>query len=95
MFGVHLVSKLCAILLMEADFNAMNEEVNGVRMLDKVQKFKLIPEEIFSEKNCMADDGGLAKCFSAISSVRHAQRWPLHWLTHPTVTTGLHMQWHL
>ncbi len=27
MFGVHLVSKLRAILLMEADFNAMNKEV--------------------------------------------------------------------
>jgi hypothetical protein len=27
MFGVQLVSKLCAILLMEVDFNAMNKEV--------------------------------------------------------------------
>jgi hypothetical protein len=34
MFGVRLVSKLRAILLMEADFNAMNKEVYGVRMLD-------------------------------------------------------------
>ncbi len=30
-------------------------------MLDKARKYKLIPEEIFSEKNRMADDGGLAK----------------------------------
>ncbi len=30
MFGVRLVSKLRAILLMEADFNAMNKEVYGV-----------------------------------------------------------------
>ena len=35
MFGVRLVSKLRAILLMEADFNAMNKEVYGVRTLDK------------------------------------------------------------
>ncbi len=61
MFGVRLVSKLWAILLMEADFNAMNKEVYGVRMLDNVRRYKLIPEEIFSEKNRTADDGGLAK----------------------------------
>jgi hypothetical protein len=61
MFRVRLVSKLRAILLMEAEFNAMNKEVYGVCMLDEARKYKLIPEEIFSEKNCMADDGGLAK----------------------------------
>jgi hypothetical protein len=61
MFGVRLVSKLRAILLMEADFNAMNKEVYGVRMLNMARKYKLMPEEIFSKKNHMADDGGLAK----------------------------------
>ncbi len=61
MFGVRLVSKLQAILLMEADFYAMNKEVYGVRMLKEARKYKLIPEEIFSEKNCMANNGGLAK----------------------------------
>ncbi len=61
MFGVRLVSKLRAILLMEADFNTINKEVYGVRMLDEARKCKLIPEEIFSEKNHTADDGGLAK----------------------------------
>ncbi len=61
MFGVHLVSKLRAILLMEMDFNAMNKEVYGVRMLNMARKYKLMPEEIFSKKNRMADNGGLAK----------------------------------
>ncbi len=61
MFGVRLVSKLRAILLMEADFNAMNKEVYGVRMMDNARRYKLIPEEIFSEQNRTADDGGLAK----------------------------------
>jgi hypothetical protein len=61
MFGVRLVSKLRAILLMEADFNAMNKEVYGVRMLDKAQKHKLIPEEIFSKKNRTANDRGFTK----------------------------------
>jgi hypothetical protein len=61
MFGVRLVSKLRAILLMEADFNAMNKEVYGVRMLDTARRYKLMPEEIFSKKNRTADNGGLAK----------------------------------
>jgi hypothetical protein len=61
MFGVCLVSKLRVILLMEADFNAMNKEVYGVRILDTARKYKLMPEEIFSKKNRTADNGGLAK----------------------------------
>ncbi len=61
MFRVRLVSKLRAILLMEVDFNAMNKEVYGVWMLKEARKYKLIPEEIFSEKNHMVDNGGLAK----------------------------------
>jgi hypothetical protein len=46
---------------MEADFNAMNKEVYGVRMLEEARKYKLVPEEIFSEQNCTDDNGGLAK----------------------------------
>ena len=61
MFDVRLVSKLRAILLMEAEFNAINKEVYGIRMLDNARRYKLIPEEIFSEQNRTADDGGLAK----------------------------------
>ena len=38
---------------MEADFNAMNKEVYGVRMLEEARKYKLVPEEIFSEQNCI------------------------------------------
>ena len=59
--GVRIVSKLCAILLMEADFNAMNKEVYGVQMLDEAAKYKLILEEIFSKKNHAANNSGLAK----------------------------------
>jgi hypothetical protein len=61
MFGIHLVSKLHAIMLIEADFNTMNKEVYGARMPEKARKYKLVPEEIFSKKNCTADDRGLAK----------------------------------
>jgi hypothetical protein len=61
MFGIRLVSKLRAILLMEADFNAINKEVYGVQMLEEARKYKLIPEEIFSKNNHMADNDSLAK----------------------------------
>ncbi len=61
MFRVQMVSKLRAILLMEADFNAMNKEVYGVRMLDAARKYKLIPEETFSKKNRTANNGGSSK----------------------------------
>ena len=61
MFDMWLVSKLCTILLMEADFNAMNKEVRDVRMLANVRKYRLIPEEIFSKQNCTAHNRGLAK----------------------------------
>jgi hypothetical protein len=59
--GNKLISKLRAILLMEADFNAANKIIFGIRMLDKVREYNLMPEEIFSKKHRMAGDGALAK----------------------------------
>eukprot|EP00804_Cyclotella_cryptica_P006975 CCRYP_007113-RA/>CCRYP_007113-RA protein AED:0.75 eAED:0.75 QI:0/-1/0/1/-1/0/1/0/1178 len=59
--GVRLISKLRAILLMEADFNAANKILFGNRMLNQIRKYKLMPEEIFSERQRTADDGILAK----------------------------------
>lgn len=61
MFGCTLISKLRSILLMEADFNFVNKQMYGIRMLDEVRKYKLMPDEIFSERNRMAEDGTLAK----------------------------------
>ena len=46
---------------MEADFNAANNIVYGNRMLANARKYKLMPEDIFSERNRMADYGRLAK----------------------------------
>jgi hypothetical protein len=60
-FGVTLVSKLQAILLMEADFNASNKIVSGVRMMQNVRDHCMMPKEIYSKKNHMADDGMLTK----------------------------------
>ena len=61
MFGCTLVSKLRAILLMEADFNFSNKLIYGVRMMNNVHKHDWMPEEIYSETGKTADDGTLAK----------------------------------
>ena len=55
------MTKLRAILLMEDNFNATNKIVYGSRMIQTAQGHQLIPEEIFSKKNRMADDGTLCK----------------------------------
>ncbi len=59
--GVTLVTKLRTILLMEGDFNAANKMVYGVRMLNSARDHNLMPEELFSKRNRMADDGTLCK----------------------------------
>ena len=59
--GCSLISKLRSILLMEADFNCANKILFGGRMLDNVRHHSWMPDEIFSEKHRMAEDGTLAK----------------------------------
>lgn len=61
MSGCALITKLRSILLMEADFNSTNKILYGNRMLHAVRQHKLMPEEIYSERNCLSDDGPLAK----------------------------------
>jgi len=61
MFGCKLVEKLRVILLMEAEFNFANKQVYGFEILNNVRKYGFMPEEIYSEKNRMAEDGSLAK----------------------------------
>jgi hypothetical protein len=57
--GMTLVTKLRAIMLMEVDFNASNKIIYGVRMMGQACKYRMIPNEIYSEKNQMADNGTL------------------------------------
>jgi hypothetical protein len=59
--GVTLVTKLRAILLMEADFNAPNKIIQGARMMEQAREYNLMPDEIYSKKNWMADNGTLTK----------------------------------
>ncbi len=61
MFECVLITKLCSILLMEADFNATNKVIYSQRMLHQARKYKLIPEEIYSKKNQLRDNRTLAK----------------------------------
>ena len=59
--GNCLVSKLRAILLMEADFNANNKIIFGERMMEVVREYGLMEDEIFSEQGRTAEDGALSK----------------------------------
>jgi len=61
LFRCSLITKLRAILLMEADLNCSTKTVFGIRMLDEARRQNLMPEEVFSERNKMADDGTLTK----------------------------------
>ena len=54
--GVALITKLEAILLMEADFLFHNKLIFGKRMLNLVRKHNLVPDEIYSKKDKTAED---------------------------------------
>ena len=57
--GVAVVTKLRAILLMEADFNFRNKLIFGKRMMDLARRHGTVPEEIYSEKGRTAEDAVL------------------------------------
>jgi hypothetical protein len=89
--GVILVTKQCAILLMEGDFNAANKMVYGVRMLNNVRDHNLMLEEIFSEKNIMA-----MLCKTLLYDITQQVRVPaaIPLVDDPITMTELHMPWH-
>jgi hypothetical protein len=60
-FGCSLITKLRTILLMEADFNSTNMVIYGIHMLANIRKYKLMPEEVYSKWNRLADDRTLSK----------------------------------
>jgi hypothetical protein len=55
-FGCTLISKLHLIVV-----NAVNKRIHGVKMMENVRRYRLLPEEIYSERNKLADDGTLSK----------------------------------
>jgi hypothetical protein len=60
-FGCSLITKLHSILLMEADFNATNKRIFGIEMMENVRRYQLKPEEVYNERNRLAEDGTLSK----------------------------------
>ena len=59
--GVTLITKVREILMIETDFHSLNKIMYGVIMMGIVVQNGYMLEEIFSEKNRMADDGTIAK----------------------------------
>ena len=46
---------------MEADFNKTSKATYGMPMLANMRKYKLMPEEVYSERNCLMNGGTLSK----------------------------------
>ena len=67
MLGCTLLTKLRAILLMEADFNHSNKEIFGFRMLENARKYEFIPEEVYSEHGKLQMMGHWPRCYSKMS----------------------------
>ena len=59
--GCALITKIRSILLMEANLNTTKNKIYGIRRLDLVSRHGLIPEELYSERNRLTDNGTLAK----------------------------------
>ncbi len=72
-FGCSLITILRSILLMEADFNATNKVIDGDRMLHNMRMYRLIPEEVYSKRNCLADDGTLSMVlfYNIVQQLQH------------------------
>jgi hypothetical protein len=60
-FRCSLVSKLRAILLLEANSNCTYKIIFGYRMMENARHHNLVPSEIYSERVQTADNGTLAK----------------------------------
>ena len=73
--GLALVSKLRAILLMEADFNMHNKLIFGKRMLDRARAEGIIPPEQYSDKEHTSEDGTFDKILQ--SDISRQKRIPL------------------
>jgi hypothetical protein len=72
-FGCSLISKLHS---MEADFNATNKAIYSICMLANIRKYNLMPEEVYSKRKCLADDGTLSKVlfYDIVRQLRRCHR---------------------
>jgi hypothetical protein len=79
---------------MEADFNATNKVIYGVRMLANVRKYMLMPEEVYSERNRLAEDETLSKVLFYKLSDNSEDRLGWRRWTQTTATTESPIPWH-
>ncbi len=58
---------------MEVDFDGAKKQIYGIWMMSNAGKFNLMPEEIYSEQNRMADNGTLTKVltYNILRQPRH------------------------
>jgi hypothetical protein len=63
--GVCLVEKLRAIQLYKADFNCFNHFIFGRAAMDTLTKNDYLPEKLFSQKGCTAEDAKFDKILMA------------------------------
>ncbi len=54
--GITLVMKLCAILLMEGNFNYMNKWIFGHKAINKLYALGYVPRDQYSQKESTAKD---------------------------------------
>ena len=73
--GVALVTKLRAILLMEADFNCHNRLIFGDRMMKLARAHGLVPEEIYNNKGKTNKDAILQQVL--LYDIAHQLQRPL------------------
>jgi hypothetical protein len=89
MLGMTLVTKLRAILMMEADFNASNKIIYGVRMMEQACKYNLMPMRFTARKIGWRTMGLLQK-YSSLTLRNRQEHWqPLLQLTYLIAMTGL------
>jgi hypothetical protein len=63
--GVCLVEKIHGIQLYEADFNCFNYFIFGQAAMELLTNHDLLPEELFSQKGCTAEDAKFDKTLMA------------------------------
>jgi hypothetical protein len=73
--GVCLVEKLHAIQLYEADFNCFNYFIFGKTAMESLTRHGFLPEELFSQKGCTAEDATFDK--TLIADLSRQARHPM------------------
>jgi len=86
------VDNLCAVLLMEGDFNAAMKIFIGAHMMANSTTWNLLPAECYgSHPGCMAIKSHWTACLLLISQDNLGQPWQWSWSISTPVTTASHI----